>query len=137
MDRTAHFYAHPTYAQRGSGLPIYSGSRRQRGGGVLGAIKSFFMPILGNLAKRGTVNALGLAEDVAMDAFSGKNVKESLKTHGVNRAKRVGMSVLQDTIGQIGRKQKPAPPRRSSAPSRKRAMPAKAKQNAKRAKKNF
>ena len=130
MDRTAQFYAQPSYA-RGGALPIFSGSRRQPGGNVLGAIKNFFMPILGNLAKRGVNSALGLAKDVAIDAFRGRNVKQSLKTHGINRAKQLGVNVMKDAIGQVSAPRKPA------APSRKRRKPNKAKQTPKRGKKNF
>ena len=131
MDRTAQFYAQPSYA-RGGALPVFSGSRRQRGGNVLGAIKSFFMPILGNLAKRGVSSALGLAKDVAVDAFTGRNIKQSLKTRGISQAKKLGVNVLKDTINQISE------PRKTPTPSRKRRITNKAKQRrAKRAKKNF
>ena len=130
MDRTAQFYAQPSYV-RGGALPIFSGSRRQRGGNVLGAIKSFFMPILGNIAKRGVKSAIGLAKDVAVDAFSGKNIKQSLKTRGISRAKRLGLDVVKDAVGQISNR------RKAPAPSRKRAPANKAKQRAKRAKSNF
>ena len=102
MDRTAHFYSQPTYTQRGGGLPVYSGSRRQRGGNVLGAIKSFVMPILGGVkqtalrhAKR---QAFGLAKDVAFDAFRGRNIGESLKERGIQHAKELGKGVLRDTV---------------------------------------
>lgn len=49
MDRTATFYSQPSYVQRGAGLPVYSGSRRQRGGSVLGAVKNFIMPVVSGL----------------------------------------------------------------------------------------
>ena len=101
MDRTANFYSQPTYVQQG-GLPIYSGSRRQRGGGVLGAIKSFFMPILGNVAKRGVQSALGLAKDVAIDAFTGRKITDSLKNRGIKRAKQLGVDTFKDVVNQIG-----------------------------------
>lgn len=102
MDRTAAFYSQPTYVQRGGGLPIYSGSRRQRGGNVFGALKSFFMPLLGNV-KRTAVRhvkrqALGLAKDLARDAFSGRNIGESLKQRGIQRVKQLGKDVLHDTV---------------------------------------
>jgi len=127
MDRTAHFYSQPTYV-RGGSLPIYSGSRRQRGGNVLGALKSFFMPILGKAARRGVGSALGLAKDVAIDAFSGKNIPNSLKTRGIKRAKQFGIDTIKDVVEQMPRK---------ATPSRKRKRTPKTRQTAKRAKKNF
>ena len=105
MDRTAHFYSQPTYVQRGAGLPVYSGSRRQRGGSILGALKGFIMPFLGGVKnralKRAKSEAFGLVKDVALDAMSGKNVGQSLKTRGLQRAKRLGKGVVKDTAGAI------------------------------------
>ena len=150
MDRTANFYAHPSYV--GGGLPVYSGSRRQRGGSVLGALKRFFMPIFGKLVKRGAVSALDLAKGVAVDAFTGKNIKESLKTRGINQAKRFGIDTLHDVANQLGsgrrRKRartnkvaassrKRARINKATAFSRKRARSNKAKQRSKRRKSNF
>ena len=59
MDRTAAFYAGPSY--RGSGFPVFSGSRRQRGGSILGAIKSMVMPVLGTIGKSALKQAVGFA----------------------------------------------------------------------------
>jgi len=105
MDRTATFYASPTYAQRGGGIPIFSGSRRQRGGGIFGALKNFFMPLLHGVkqrvANRAKSEAWGLAKNVAWDAFRGKNIGNSLKTHGLESAKRLGKNVILDTVSQV------------------------------------
>lgn len=73
MVRTALFYSQPTYA-RGGGLPVYSGSRRQRVGGVLGAIKSFFMPLLSSFGRKGARTAMNVAKNVVGDVVSGKNI---------------------------------------------------------------
>lgn len=128
MDRTANFYAQPTYA-RGGALPIYSGSRRQRGGNVLGAIKSFFMPILGRVAKRGVGSAVNLAKNVALDAFTGKNLAQSLKTRGLNEAKQFGINIAKDAFSEVAGRRRTF--------SRKRARSHKAKQRSKRFKSNF
>ena len=90
MDYTAKFYSRPSYV--GSGV-VFSGERRQRGGSILGALKSIVMPVLskvgpkilktvGNIAKK---QAFGLATDLLMDRVSGKNVTESLKSRGKSR----------------------------------------------------
>lgn len=130
MDRTANFYSQPTYVQRG-GLPIYSGSRRQRGGNVLGALKNFFMPILGSAAKRGLKSAVGLAKDVVTDAFAGKNIGQSFKNRGITRAKRLGMDTFNDVVQRVQGRPK------ATTPSRKRARKTKAKQKAKRPRSNY
>lgn len=130
MDRTAHFYSQPTYAQRG-GLPVYSGSRRQRGGNVLGALKSFFLPILGNVAKRGVRSAFGLAKGVAKDAFAGKDIRSSLKNRGIARAKKLGMHAFNEVVQGVQGSNI------ATTPSRKRTRKTKAKQKAKRPRSNY
>ena len=90
MDHTAKFYSSPSYV--GSGV-VFSGARRQRGGSVLGALKSLVMPIArvvgprilksaGDIAKR---QLIGLATDVLWDKVRGRDLKESLKTRGKAR----------------------------------------------------
>lgn len=90
MDYTASFYSRPSYV--GSGV-VFSGERRQRGGSILGALKSVVMPVLskvgpkilktvGNIAKK---QVFGLATDLLMDRVSGKNVTDSLKSRGKTR----------------------------------------------------
>ena len=103
MDRTAAFYASPSYVQRGGGIPIFSGSRRQRGGSILGAIKNFFMPLLPGI-KNYAVNkaksaALGLTKNVVSDVVRGKNIGQSIKSRGINAAKALGKDVLNDSLG--------------------------------------
>lgn len=121
MDRTALFYASPTYSQSGGAVPIFSGSRRQRGGSILGAIKSFVLPLLQGVKRqavqRATSTALNVAKNVASDAFAGKNVVNSLKTHGYRGAKQLGKNVVLDTMRQI---QTQASRKRSNATSKKK-----------------
>ena len=135
MDRTANFYAHPTYA-RGAGIPIYSGSRRQRGGSVLGALKSFFLPLIGSIGKRGAREAIGLTKDVVSDVWRGKSFKNSLKTRGLKRAKNLGRELAGSAISRATSMLPIA-----SRPTRKRALKRKvtrkARQSAKRVKPNF
>ena len=101
MDATARYYSRPSYL-RGSGFPVYSGSRRQRGGSILGAIKTFFTPIVRSIAKSGTKQALGLASDVARDAiFGNKSVGVAIKQHGLRRAKRMGANALNQVVSNV------------------------------------
>ena len=51
MDRTAAFYSAPSYRYGGGAMPVFSGSRRQRGGSIFGAFKRLFMPIITSLGK--------------------------------------------------------------------------------------
>ena len=125
MDRTAAFYSQPSYVQRGGGLPVYSGSRRQRGGSILGALKSLVMPFLGNLkqnaVRRAKQEAWNMAKGVAQDAMSGKNVINSIKTRGIRHVKQLGKKVGRDTLNSI------ATPTSRTPPSRKRkSLPKKA-----------
>ena len=139
MDRTAHFYAQPSYV-RGGIMPVFSGSRRQRGGSILGALKSVFMPVLRTVGRKAVQGALGLATDVIGDVTSGQDFASSIKRRGVNRAKRLGGDILSTAVKQvktaIGPGQR-APATRRAAPSRKRRAPTKTKQTAKRRRANF
>ena len=116
MDRTAVFYSSPSYSHGGS-MPIFSGSRRQRGGSIFGALKRFFMPVITALGKKvarqGAKQAVGLAKDVVKDAFMFRNVPDSLKTHGKKRALSLGryaadegLNTLESMIGSGGRRKK-------------------------------
>lgn len=105
MDYTAKFYSRPSYV--GSGV-VFSGERRQRGGSILGALKSVVMPVIskvgpkilktvGNIAKK---QVFGLATDLLMDRVSGKNVTDSLKSRGKTRLLQSAAQGL-DAIGSM------------------------------------
>ena len=96
MDRTAAFYSRPSYV--GGAGNIFAGGRRQRGGSVLGAVKSIVTPLLSgvgqSLKRHAMKNAVGLATDVVGDVFTGKNIKDSL----INRGKQRGLATLKGTF---------------------------------------
>ena len=105
MDQTAIFYSQPTYVQRGAGLPVYSGSRRQRGGSILGSLKSMVMPFFNNI-KNAAINrakqgAWNLAKGVAWDTIRGKNVVDSVKSRGIHEVKELGKGTLSDVTGIV------------------------------------
>ena len=106
MDRTAAFYSHPSYQLTGSGFPIFAGSRRQRGGSLLGSIKSMVLPALKSTGKALGSNALreavGLAKDVAGDVFAGRNIKQSLMQRGKKRALNVVKKSALQGLKQFG-----------------------------------
>ena len=77
MDYTANFYSQPSY-RGGASFPVFSGSRRQRGGGIFGSLGKMFLPIAKRVGKKLLREGVGLARDVAQDVMSGKDIKESL-----------------------------------------------------------
>ena len=103
MDRTATFYMRPSYEFHGSGFPIFSGSRRQRGGSIFGSIKKFFTPIAKSVGKNLLTQGIGLAQSVAADALAGKNIKDSFLSHGKTTAKRLGRSALTQGVGALSK----------------------------------
>ena len=121
MDYTASFYSRPSYV--GSGA-IFSGARRQRGGSILGALKSLVLPVMaavgpklirsvGNIAKK---QVFGLATDLLADKVRGRNMTNSLKTHGRTRLLQ-GASDGLNSIGNMmnvgsTRRARRVPPRR-------------------------
>lgn len=110
MDATAQFYSHPSYV--GRGLPVYSGSRRQSGGSIFGALGRMILPILRPLGKSLAKRAVGVASNVAMDALDGRKIGESLKRRGIAAAKQG----LQDVIRPVA----PIASALTSAPARRR-----------------
>jgi len=102
MDQTATFYSAPSYASHGAGFPVYAGSRRQKGGSLLGAVKGMMLPTIANVGKSALKEAVGLAADVASDALSGRlPIRESLKRHGIQRLKNVGKAGIRSVISHI------------------------------------
>lgn len=134
MDRTATFYSSPSYRYGGGAMPVFSGSRRQRGGSIFGALKNFIMPIASALGrkivKRGANEAIGLAGDVVKDAFLFRNVNDSLVNNAKRRALDLGkfaadegLDTLQNMIGsgKSRRRRRRRPRQKSRRPySRKR-----------------
>lgn len=156
MDRTSAFYSRPSYV--GGGGNVFAGSRRQRGGSVLGALKSVVSPILSgvgsSLKKNAISNAVGLAGDVMGDVFRGRNIGKSL----INRGKQRGMATLKGTFQDVtgmskrpgvrkkrklkrvsGKRQRGSGKRRVARKksSRKRAASRKNRPSAKRRRRNF
>ena len=104
MDATALFYSHPSV---GAGFPVFAGARRQRGGGIFGSLKNFFLPTVKKWGRQLFSHGIGLAKDVAQDALQGKNIKKALIDHGKSRAfdfgktaAKQGLSALENMIGK-------------------------------------
>ena len=86
MDTAHAFYSGPSYLYRGGGgFPVFAGSRRQRGGSLLGSLAKMVMPVLGAVGKAALNQAAGLAGDLVDDARQGLPFRQSLKRRGLNR----------------------------------------------------
>ena len=85
MDATQAFYSAPSYAYRGGSFPVFAGSRRQRGGSILGSLAKMVMPVLGAVGKAALNQAAGLAGDLVSDAQQGRSFRQSLKQRGLSR----------------------------------------------------
>ena len=110
MDRTAAYYSSPTYKFGAGYMPVFSGSRRQKGGSIFGAMKNLFMPVLNALGKkivkRGAHEAIGLAKDVALNKinpFAGDlNMADEVRKRAVDVgrfAAAEGLDSLEKMIG--------------------------------------
>ena len=102
-DASRHLYESYYTNQSGNGLPVFSGSRGQRGhglGSILGGLFRSALPML----KRGLAafgkHALKTGLDIANDVVSGDQFKESAKRRIPEGIKRFAQS--QDIIPQSG-----------------------------------
>ena len=102
MDQTALFYSRPSHEFRGgAAFNVFAGSRRQRGGGIFGALKNFFLPMAKNLGKSLLSTGVGLASDLARDTMEGKNFKKSLIERGKSRALNFGKSAAREGLSAL------------------------------------
>ena len=145
MDRTTQFYSGPSY-QFGSGFPVYGGSRRQRGGSILGAIQRFAMPIFNTIKNKALRESMNFAKGVMSDTVRGKSIKQSLMNRGMRSVRNVGASVATDALRSLhNRVQTPAPRKRPAPPpkrllrgrKRKRAGPKQSAAKKRRVTQNF
>ena len=105
MTSTAEFYSKPSYHFRGGGFPVFSVSRRQRGGGILGALKQMIVPTLAKVGKSvgraALKQAVGFASDVLDDSLQGKNLGQSLRTRGKQRALSVAQTAKKQSLNAL------------------------------------
>ena len=115
MDHTAAYYSKPSYQLGGGSFAVFSGSRRQRGGNILGALAKAVVPTLKSVGKAvgrsALKQAVGFASDVAGDVLAGQNIGRSLKRRGKARALNVartagskGVKAMQNAVGATSRK---------------------------------
>lgn len=127
MDSTATFYSRPSHL--GAGFPVFSGSRRQRGGGILGSILRVVAPIAKSVGKKvlkGIAReGLSTAQGVLSDALQGQNIRDSISNRGqasVRRLIRQGAEGAKNLVAASKplRKRKPSRGGKKSAPKKKK-----------------
>lgn len=98
-DASRDMYESYYLKQSGSGVPVFVGSRGQRGhgiGSVLGGLFRSAVPML----KRGLANfgrqALRTGLDIANDVVEGGNFRESAKRHAVSGLKDFARNTIKD-----------------------------------------
>lgn len=112
------FYAAPTYMSGGA-FTIYSGARRQKGGGFLGSLRKVISPVgrnmvkgLKTIARNKTVRDIAkvaarkgaeVLTNVAVDALQGQHIGQSL-------GRRTKQAALETLTGNASNE--PAPKRR-------------------------
>ena len=95
MNRTHEFYSRPSYV--GGGFPVYSGSRRQRGGTIFGATLRDILPDTATAKRALKRVATRYTNDVAHDVKSGDSVKEAMS----ERAKELTSNLLSRGVKKI------------------------------------
>lgn len=96
--------------QCGHGLPVFRGSRYQRGHGIGNLLAGAFRSVLPKLipaAKSVGKTVLKQGMEVASDVLNGRSLKESAK----HRARRGGMELLDTVMGGMKKaiKRQPSP----------------------------
>ena len=115
-DPTAHFYSQPSYI--GAGFPVFSGSRRQRGGNILGSLSKLILPALKAAGRaflhRGSREAIGLAGDAGIAALSGRGkagVMQTLRNRGLKRLSNAGKAAFGSAYNTYHRQHLSSPPK--------------------------
>jgi hypothetical protein len=91
--------------QRGGNIAGYRGARFQRGYGIGGIFKSlarYAIPLFKQGAKVVGRRALQAATEVGQDVLQGKNVRESVKTHGEKVVKDFAEQGARTILRQTG-----------------------------------
>ena len=133
MDRTSAFYSQPSYV--GGGFPVFSGSRRQRGGSIFGALSRTVLPMLKTFGKKAlghvAKKALGLGQNVLSDTLRGVNPRQSLMKHGRQAAKEVlsdgSRFVMNAAMSKTPSRKRVAPNQKTVPPVKRRKVSTKKK----------
>jgi len=107
-DGSRHMYEDYYSQQVGGQVPVFRGSRYQRGhglGSVLsGLFRRFVMPLFTTHGKTLALNALRTGMDLADDVLgSGQTLKESVKKRVPEGIKRTAQSLIDQSGSGVGR----------------------------------
>ncbi len=114
-DKTWFDYYHEQAKQIGHGLPGYQGIPYQRGNGLgsfFGRLFRAILPVAKRVGKSALKNvgreALHMGSNVIGDLSKGRNIKQSLKQHGIkagqNLIKGAASSMNNQSGGRIGKR---------------------------------
>lgn len=89
--------------QKGMGLPVFQGTRLQRGRGLgsfLGGLARVAVPILKKTARHGSQEALKAGLEIAKDVSQGQSLKKAIRKRGIEAIKRTVQKTLQNGEGK-------------------------------------
>lgn len=114
--------------QAGSGLPVYSGVRSQRGHGLLSGLARMAIPLLKQSGKTLLKEGFRTGANILGDVLLGRNIKSAaqqrMKQGGQRLFQQATQSVLGGTTQTQKRKTPPAPPGVPAATIKRRRMKA-------------
>jgi len=107
-DASRHMYEDYYSRQVGGEMPVFRGSRHQRGhglGSVLsGLFRRFVTPFFRDHGKTLASNTLKTGVDVAEDVLDGRSLKESAKKRLPEGIKRTAQSLIRQSGSGVGRR---------------------------------
>jgi len=118
-DASRDLYEEYYSRQNGGEIPVFAGSRFQRGHGLGSILGGFFrrlvLPFLKTNSKTMMQNAVKTGVDVAGDVIDGKSFKDSLKTHVPAGIKRTVSNLKFQSGSDVRRVNRRAKKRRTPA----------------------
>jgi len=109
-DASRDLYEEYYSRQNGGEIPVFAGSRVQRGHGLGSILGGFFrrlvLPFLKTNSKTMLENAMKTGMDVANDVIDGKSFKDSVKTHVPAGIKRTARNLKFQSGSGVGRVKK-------------------------------
>ena len=122
-DASRHLYENYYLSQTGDGLPVFYGSRGQRGhglGSLLGGLFRSAMPMI----KRGLAafgkHALKTGLEVANDVVAGDSIKDSAKKRIPQAIKRFASGALSQSGSGYGKRRRQASKKRKTSKRRRK-----------------
>jgi hypothetical protein len=89
------------------GTRYFTGTRYQRGFGILGTVGRFLLPIVRNLATTAGKEAVNVGQKMLEDVSQGQSIKEALKTHGTQSLQNMAEKLKQCGKGKRRRQRLP------------------------------